>query len=96
MTQGINTERMESVITKLETVNNSLTDRINATQKVESRVIWESRAGTHSGTVFYRALALNQARSEVLQNYIDILRKQVDPNYIQAEEANKLLAAQFE
>lgn len=95
--QLVNTEGISTAATKLRTVNDNISGKFDTLTK-KARVLesdWNSSAGSLACSKMYELFKLNETRYSVIQNYINMLEQQVDPNYESAEEANKTLADQF-
>ena len=57
---------------------------------------WQGSAGTAAQTTMYQFPPNNNARSAVLQSYVDMLQQQINPNYAYAENViNTSLADLF-
>lgn len=74
------------------TINIELSDLSKVMRHLEN---WIGAAGTAAQTAVYQILNYNEARSTVMQNYINMLEQQVNPGYQEAESTNQSLAEQF-
>ena len=97
MKQTIDTARVAASANKLRAVNSNINRQFQSFRGIARRIEgnWNSRAGSTAVTQLYQLLQGNQARSDILQNYINMLAQQVDPGYEGAEAANTSLADQF-
>ena len=93
----VNSELIGAAVSGLRGQNQSINNDFEGFKKkagaLESK--WNSAAGSRACTQMYQLFKVNETRSSVLQNYINILEQQVSPGYISAENANTTLADQF-
>ena len=95
--QVVNTDRIASSATKLRTVDDTINSEFRTMQD-KAKLLddnWNSAAGEAARTALHRLFVINDGRSIILQNYIRMLEKQVNPGYVGAEDANTTLADQF-
>ena len=95
--QSINTDRVSSTANKLRTTNNNINNAFHTLQNTAKRLEydWKSVAGSTAHTTMYQLFSNNEERSTVIQNYINMLEQQINPGYINAENANAKLADKF-
>lgn len=95
--QVVNTDRISSSANKLRTVNNNINNEFKTLEKKAKQLDnnWKSAAGDAARTKMYQLFKNNEARSSVLQNYINMLEQQVNPGYTNSETANTKLADKF-
>lgn len=95
--QSINTDRVVYAADKLRKTNTTINNEFRTLQKVAKRLEsdWKSAAGSLAHTTMYQLLKNNEVRSDVIQNYINMLEQQVNPGYLNAENANTKLADKF-
>jgi len=95
--QAINTDRVTSAANRLRATNNTINNEFRALQNAAKRLEydWKSPAGSAAQTTMYQLFSNNQTRSDVIQNYINMLEQQVNPGYINAENTNIKLADKF-
>ena len=93
----VNSERIMSSANKLRNVNNNIDSAFSSMKKKAKNLEtdWKSGAADSAKTTMYRLFNDNDARSKILQNYINILEQQVNPGYINAENTNVSLADKF-
>ena len=95
--QKIDTEKVASAANKLRSANSNINSEFRTLQG-KSRQLdsdWKSKAGETARTTMYEIFKSNEERSTVLQNYINMLEQQINPGYIETEDANTTLADQF-
>ena len=95
--QEINSERISSAANKLRTVNNNINNEFRTLQSKmrQLEANWRGAAGTAAQTTMHQLLNYNEARSTVLQNYLNMLERQVNPGYQETETTNSSLADKF-
>jgi hypothetical protein len=96
--QTINTENVASSAGKLRTANNNINcefEKMQGKAKLLDNENWKSAAGEAARTKMYELFKGNEPRSAVLQNYVEMLEQQVNPNYIATESTNTKLADKF-
>lgn len=95
--QLVNTEGISTAATKLRNVNENISGKFDTlTKKAKSlESDWNSAAGSLACSKMYELFKLDETRYSVIQNYINMLEQQIDPNYESAEETNTTLADQF-
>lgn len=90
---------VNGIIDGLNTLNNADININRNFQTMQSQMSilnnWIGPAGDDAQELRDHLLALNEPRSNVLQNYVNILRTLVNPGYISAENTNTSLANQF-
>lgn len=95
--QVVNTDRISLSANKLRTVNNNINSEFsklkNNAQRLESN--WKSSAADTAKTTMYRLFNNSEVRSNVLQNYINMLEQQINLGYVSVENANTTLAGKF-
>ena len=95
--QAINTDSVTSAANRLRAANTTINGEFrtmqNAAKRLESD--WKSAAASVAHTTMYQIFGNNEARSTVLQNYINMLEQQINPSYINTENTNTSLADQF-
>jgi|GEM_PF-1716024 len=95
--QVVNTERIALSVNRLRTVNSNIDGEFSILQRKAKQLdtCWNSPAGETARTTMYQLFANSEIRSAVLQNYVNILEKQINPAYIYAETTNTSLADKF-
>jgi len=95
--QEINTDRVTSAATKLNTANSNINTAFGTLQNKAKQLDsdWNSAAGGIAQTTMYQLFKNSEARSAVLQNYINLLEQLVNPLYIETEAVNTKLADKF-
>ena len=95
--QSIDTTRVVSAVNKLRSANATMNSEFRSLQNVAKRLEndWKSAAGSMAHTTMYQLFGNNEIRSNVIQNYINLLEQQVNPGYVSAENANAKLADKF-
>ena len=95
--QSINTDRVMSAANKLRATNSIINNEFRTLHNKAKRLEydWKSPAGSIAHTTMYHLFANNEVRSTVIQNYINMLEQQVNPGYIDTENANTKLADKF-
>lgn len=95
--QIINTDGIKKSANQLRMVNTKINtafdDFKNKAKQLNNN--WNSRAGEKAKTTMYQLFNYNEARSAVLQNYINMLEQQVNPGYKEAENVNVQLSDLF-
>ena len=95
--QIVDTEIISSSANKLRTADSNINSAFT-TMQAKARQLdsnWKSRAGDAAISTMHSIAKNNDARSAVLQNYVNMLLQQVDPGYVSAENANVSLADKF-
>ncbi|MDR1329236.1 MAG: hypothetical protein LBK23_06510 [Oscillospiraceae bacterium] len=95
--QVVNTDRIAASANKLRTVNGNINSEFR-TLKSKAKQLdgnWKSPAGETARTTMYQLFKNGEARSAVLQNYVNMLEQQVTPGYAGAESVNTQLADKF-
>ena len=95
--QTINTDRVMSAANKLRTANTNINNEFRTLQNNAKRLEndWKSSAGSAAHTTLYQLFSNSSVRSTVVQNYINMLEQQVNPGYVNSENANTKLADKF-
>jgi len=95
--QEVNSEMISSAATRLRTTNNNINNEFSTLQrKMRSlEANWRGAAGTAAQTTMYQLFNHNESRSKVIQNYVNMLDRQVNPGYSNTESTNKSLADKF-
>jgi len=95
--QVINTDDVDYAKNRLRTVNDNidraLGELANKSKQLESN--WKSSSGDAAQIAMRELLKGNEVRSLVICNYVNILEKQINPGYIEAETVNAKLSDQF-
>ena len=93
----INTDQINSAANKLRASNNNINNAFRTLQSQlrQLEANWKGAAGTAAQTTMYQLFNHNEARTTVLQNYLSILERQVNPGYQEAETSNTRLADKF-
>lgn len=93
----VNTERIMSSANKLRNVNNNIDSAFSSMKKKAKNIEtnWKGSAADMAKTTMYKLFNDSDARSKVLQNYVNLLEQQVNPGYINAENTNVSLADKF-
>ena len=93
----VNTHGIAGAANNLENTRDDIDNAFN-TLWSEMQVLssWRGSAGAAAQTTMHQFPPNNNARSSVLQSYIDMLQQQVNPNYTYVENVvNTSLADQF-
>ena len=94
--QFINTPGVADAASRIRAANGNIN---NSFSTLQSRMLpinnWQGAAGSVAQTTMHQLFKMSGVRSSILQNYVNILEQQVNPNYQSAESTNKLLADQF-
>lgn len=95
--QKVVTEEIAAAAGTLTQINNQLNNEVDNLQRIGSNLLssWESAAGSAAQTTLCQLLKGNEARSAVLDNYINMLQQVVNPSYTSAEETNTKLSDMF-
>lgn len=95
--QVVNTEEILAVAQTLTTINSNIQSHFDTVEKKANTVAtsWNSTAASKAETLQYQMKKSNEARSTVLENYINVFTQTISPNYIATEDANISLAEQF-
>lgn len=95
--QGINTEAVAAAADRLRQASNNIASEFCTLQNRVGRLEdgWRGAAGTVAQTTIHQLLSHNEVREQVLQNYLDLLEKQINPGYQNAEMVNTSLADKF-
>ncbi|MCL2082887.1 MAG: hypothetical protein FWH04_06605 [Oscillospiraceae bacterium] len=94
--QIVDTVRINSSINKLRAVNGNINSAFDTLKGKANKLSgWKGGAGTKAQTALHQLFESNEARSTVLQNYINLLEQQVSPGYKDTETVNIKLADQF-
>jgi uncharacterized protein YukE len=95
--QTVNTDGIETTANKLNKMNADMTfifGYLKSTAKGFDND-WRGSAGESARTLMYQIFKKNEEREKVLQSYVDLLRKKVNPDYITTEADNRKLADEF-
>lgn len=95
--QYIDTETVTQFADGLNSVNQNINDDFERF-KAKAETLedsWHSSAGARACKKMYEIFSLSKSRSAVIQNYVNLFRQQVNPNYISAENTNTSLADEF-
>lgn len=97
MKQSINTEALDSAVSRLRSSASNINAAFEKVSGQTSRLrgCWQSGAGSAAETTLYQLAKFNEDRDAVLQNYITLLTQVVEQGYLAAEEANTSLADYF-
>ena len=94
--QEVNSEQISTASNSLRTtiinIDNDFDKLRGRMRQLES---WRGAAGTAAQTTMHQIFNFNDARSKVLQNYLNMLEQQVNPGYQSAETTNRSLADKF-
>jgi len=95
--QVINTDRVASSASALCIADNNINGAFDTLQKQAKQLNdnWKGAAGTVAQTTMCGLFQYNETRSNVIQNYFNMLQQQVNPGYINAEDVNTKLADKF-
>ncbi len=95
--QLVNTEGISTAAVKLRSTNDNINSKFDTLTKKASSLEsdWNSSAGSLACSKMYELFKLSEVRYSVIQNYVNMLEQQIDPNYNSTEEANTTLADQF-
>ena len=95
--QVVNTDRISASANRLRTVNNNINNEFrtlrNKAQQLDNN--WRGAAGETARTTMYQLFNHSEVRSTVLQNYVSMLERQIDPGYKNVETTNTKLADKF-
>lgn len=95
--QYIDTELVTQFADGLNSINQEMNNDFNAFMSKASELEdnWHSSAGDKACVFMREFTAMSESRSNVMINYVNLLKQQVDPNYISAENENTSLADEF-
>lgn len=95
--QVVNTDKISVSVNKLHIVDSNINEEFETLERKAKQLDnnWKSIAGDTAGTRMYRIFKNNEMRSAVLQNYINMLKDQINPNYTNTESTNVRLADKF-
>lgn len=95
--QKVNTDGILAAANTLSASNAAMNDAFNVLRSAGYTMenSWNSRAGTAAASLMYQLFNGNEARSAVLQNYVNLLQQSVTPGYVNAETVNTKLSDQF-
>ena len=95
--QIVNAPGISVAADQIRTANNNINNAFRTMQnRTRSQLNnWRSPAGESAQTIMQQLLQHNEARSTILQNYFNLLARQVNPGYVSAEETNTSLADKF-
>ena len=95
--QKVNTDGILAAASSLAACNASMNDSFAVLRSLGHTMenSWHSRAGTAAASLMYQLFNGNEARSAVLQNYVNLLQQAVAPGYINSETVNTKLSDQF-
>ena len=95
--QTIDTNGVRNTIEKVhmanETINHAFETMTTTARNLER--VWISAAGTAAQTTMCQIFKGGADRSNVLDNYCNVLNQLVCPGYVDSEEVNRKLADQF-
>ncbi|MCL1794237.1 MAG: hypothetical protein FWG34_10230 [Oscillospiraceae bacterium] len=95
-TQAVNTEGITFAADKLHDANSYINFIFGSLQTtVKSLGDWRGVAGESARDAICQIFKGNDARDEVMKNYIEVLNQVVNPGYIETENKNRTLADQF-
>ena len=94
MEQQLDTNAVTAAVTALTATETQINRQLNALRQGARNLQkdWNSQAGYAALSRFYDILSGNDARSQVLRNYIALLSGQVSPGYQSAVQANTRLS----
>ncbi|MGN0577026.1 MAG: hypothetical protein ACI4J4_00245 [Ruminiclostridium sp.] len=94
---AVDTEKIGEAVAVLQNAENNISSEFERMKKAAARLEdgWKSRAGSKACTTMHQLFRGGEARSAVMNNYVNILKQQINPNYISAEKENKSLADIF-
>ena len=97
MNQSIDTEQVASTITSLQKIQSNINTSFSTMSGTVTRILdeWQGTASDAARSTFQKVCEGNGARSTVLENYINMLQKQVVPGYNGTEGTNLKLADLF-
>lgn len=95
--QKVNTEAIAAAASAIASANANINSSFDELRNAGSDMAgsWNSRAGSAAETTLYQLFKGNEARSAVMQNYLNILQQVVNPGYESGETENTKLADQF-
>ena len=95
--QVVDTEIIKSASNRLRIANKNLDGDFQMLMKSMRKLEydWKGAAATAAHSRSHELLNLNEARSTVKRNYINLLEQQVSTNYVSAESTNTSLANKF-
>lgn len=97
MKQVVDSEQINAAASTLRTANDTINHEFqnmrNKTRCMEQE--WHSIAASAAVTALYEIFQGNESRSAVLQNYVNLLSQQINPDYQSIESANTKLADYF-
>ena len=95
--QKVDTEGIAAAANAISTADANINNAFEQVRKIGMKMdeSWNSSAGTIAETTLQQLITNNDARSTVLQNYVNILNQLVNPSYIEAENVNTKLSDMF-
>ncbi|MBQ7016707.1 MAG: hypothetical protein IJN10_07130 [Firmicutes bacterium] len=95
--QKVNTDGILNAAASLSLCNANMDEAFASLYKTGTTMEnnWNSKAGSAASSLLYQLFNGNQARSTVLQNYVNLLQQSVSPGYVNSETINTKLADQF-
>ena len=95
--QIIDTQVIQNTAATLHRVNESIADKSRQTEASVKALgnSWRSPGGSAALSALDQIFRMEEPRRQVLENYITILERIINPNYLSAEDVNKKLASYF-
>lgn len=95
--QTVNTKGIETAAGNLSNVNSNISNEFGSMKSSAKKLDtdWTGEAGEAARTFMYDIFKINEAREEVLESYITLLRQKVNPDYTETESTNKRQADYF-
>lgn len=95
--QRVDSEKIAAAADALQSANERIGTEFEAMKKKAKALErdWNSRAGTRAKTTMYELFKTSEVRASVLQNYVAMLKQQVNPGYLDTERVNTQLADKF-
>lgn len=94
--QKVNTDGIAAAADRVRTVNRNINTSFETMKRsCQELNCWKGQAGSKALTLMYQIFKSGDARSAVLENYVNVMEQMVTQGYINAETTNKKLADQF-
>lgn len=95
--QKVDTDAIAGAARSISLADDTINDAFSNLQRLGNslRCNWRGKAGDAAGSLMNRLFAGNEARSAVLQNYVNLLNQVVVPGHTGAETENSSLSDLF-
>jgi len=94
--QFVDTHGISIAADRIRIANTNINSRFQTMRSSMARLSnWIGSAGSVAQSARNQLLEHNTPRSDILQNYVNLLNRQVNPGYVSAENTNTSLADKF-